>query len=148
MAQKKVYTESNGRQFTVDHYVYAVEIGSLAPGATLTGSINIEANSNFVWVKSSFVTYVNSGAVNADELAMNIPRINVSINDSGSGLNLQNIPTDLSAIAGQKGLPLVLPQEREFSANSNVQFSFTSYDAALTYSNTKLHLIGYKKFYL
>lgn len=145
---KKVYTDTDGRRFNVDHYIYAVEIGSLAPGATLTANINIEANSNFVWVKSSFNTYVNSGSVNVDELAMQLPRIDVSITDSGSGLNLQNIPTDLSSVAGQKGLPLVLPQEREFNANSNVQFTFTSYDAVSTYLRTKLHLIGYKKFYL
>ena len=142
---RKVFTETdssgNTRRFTVDHYIYTAEIATLAPGATLTTNIQVEANSNFVWVKSSFAALTGGALTDA-------PQVKNAIIDSGSGLNLQNIPVDLTALAGQRGLPLVLPQEREFNANSNVQFTFQNYSAATTYDRVSLALIGYKKFYL
>lgn len=142
---KKIYTEmdanGNQRRFTVDHYIYSAEVVNIAAGATLTSNIQIEANSNFVWVKSSF-------AASASGALTDSPLVKMQIVDSGSGLNLQNIPTELTSLAGSRGLPLVLPQEREFNANSNVQFVFNNYSGAVTYEHVTIALIGYKKFYL
>lgn len=142
----EIFTDSNGRKFFKDFFFYRARIDSLASGASSTVVVSIEANSDFVWLKSSYNCSIAGAAYT--ESSRPIPLIDVTITDSGSGRNLQSSAIPLSSIAGHEGLPFNLPVPRIFQRNSNVTFTFTNNDAAVTYVNTTLTLAGYKKFYL
>jgi hypothetical protein len=139
-------TDEKGRRFIPDHFIYVVRVSALAAGASASASINIEANSDFVWVKTCYNADVAGAAQNED--SRTIPLVRASITDSGSGVNLQNSPVPVSAMAGHEGLPQVLSQPRTFSANSNVSFTFSNYSAATTYANLEVSLIGYRKLFM
>lgn len=132
------------RRFILDHFVYNAEVPSLAPGATVSISIPIEADSMFTAVKMSYMSDI-AAAAQTDGTRV-IPLIRVGIQDSGSGRNLQNTSVPINSIAGNGGLPMVLPVPREFLASSNITITFTNYSAATTYTNTLLSLIGFKSF--
>jgi len=126
-----------------DHYVYTVMATGLAAGAAQTQTVNVEANSDFTLVKIAQFSDIAQAAQEFDTQV--IPLITLSIQDSGSGLNLQNDPVALGSIAGNGYLPFILPVPRLFAARSTISFTFTNFSAATTY-NTRLALIGYKTF--
>lgn len=141
----ELFADKHG-QYYKDFYFYKAIVSSLAASASATTIINIEANSDFIWLKSSYVADIAGAAqTEADRV---IPLVRVSITDSGSGRQLQNLPIPVPSMAGHEGLPLNLPVPREFQRNSNISFTFSNYSAATTYANVELTLIGYKKFYL
>lgn len=141
-----IQTDEKGRRFVPDHFAYVVRVSALAAGASASASINIEANSDFVWMKTAYNADV-AGATQTEDSRV-IPLVRMSITDSGSGVNLQNAPVPVSAIAGHEGLPQVLSQPRAFAANSNVSFTFSNYSAATTYANLEVTLIGYRKLFM
>jgi hypothetical protein len=134
----------DGRKFVLDHFIYNVPLASLAPGASETISIPVQADSLFTLVKVSFFAAL-AGAAQTDDSRV-IPLINVSITDSGSGQNLQNAPTPMNCLAGSEGLPMVWPIPREFAASSTIQVTFTNFSATSTYTTVTLALIGFKSF--
>lgn len=141
-----VQVDRDGRRFIADHFIYKVAIATLAAAASATGQIVIEANSDFVWLKTAYVVDI-AGAAQSDSSRV-IPLVRVLITDSGSGKNLQNLPIPISAMAGHEGLPQNLAFGRTFSASSSISFTFNNYSAATTYANLELSLIGYRKFYV
>lgn len=142
----QVMTDSNGRKYIPDHFIYSAVVQGLAAGASASALINIEANSDFVWLKSAYFAEIAGGA-QTDSTRV-IPLVKVAITDSGSGVNLQNIPVSISSLAGHEGLPLNLSQPRTFSANSNISLTFSNYSAATTYANVELNFIGYRKLFI
>ena len=144
--QHKVLTDENGRKYVPDHFIYKAVVSALAAAGSSTAQIAIEANSDFVWLKTAYFADI-AGAAQTEETRV-IPLVRVAITDSGSGVNLQNLPIPVPAMAGHEGLPLAMSQARIFSANSNISITFTNYSAATTYANVELMFIGYRKFYL
>lgn len=142
----QVQTDENGRRFIPDHFTYTAVVQGIAAGASASALINIEANSDFVWLKTAYMADV-AGAAQTDSSRV-IPLVKVAITDSGSGVNLQNVPVDVSTIAGHEGLPLNLAQPRVFSANSNISLTFSNYSAATTYGNVAISFIGYRKLFI
>ena len=134
----------DGRKFVQDDFIYGVNVASLAAAASVTQNISIEADSNFLVVKASYFASI-AGAAVTDSTRV-IPLVSVSITDSGSGRNLQNIPIQISSLAGNDGLPMVWAIPREFKASSNISVTFTNTSAATTYTNLSLALIGVKQF--
>lgn len=141
----KVLTDESGQRYVPDHFIYKAVVTSLAASASLTAQIAIEANSDFVWLKTAYVADI-AGAAQTDSTRV-IPLVRVAITDSGSGANLQNLPIPIGAMGGNGGLPLAMSQPRVFSANSNISITFTNYSAATTYANVELMFIGYRKFF-
>ena len=133
-------------EYLPDHFIYTVSVSGLAAGASASKIIQIEANSDFVWLKSAYTADI-AGNPQTDSGRI-IPLVNVSMTDSGSGKQLQNAPVSISALAGHEGLPLNIAQPRVFSANSNISFNFTNTSAGTTYGTVQLCLMGYRKFYL
>lgn len=142
----KVYTDNAGQKHIKDFYAYNANLDSLAPGATATDVINIEADSDFIAVKTTYHCDIAGAAQTEDSRP--VPLIDILITDSGSGRNLLDQFTPIDNIAGRGQLPFVLPVPRRFSANSSINISFKSNDVAATYSNVKLTFIGYKIFRL
>ncbi len=146
MAIFNVKTDADGRRYTEDHFIYIAKVATLANGASLTAQVAIEASSDFVWLKTAYFADIAGGA-QTDSTRV-IPLVDVTITDSGSSRNLQNLPVPISSLAGHEGLPQNLSIGRTFAANSNVTFTMTNTSAGTTYANVKLALIGYRKFYL
>ena len=144
----KTTYDSNGqpRQIPVMRDLYTYTAGFtgasvLAAGASLTDIINFESDSDFIWTKSTFVAYDAAVTSNGNK---NVA-ITVSINDSGTGRNLQQEPTPITSMAGTGSLPFILPQARTIKGNSTVQFVFTNFSAADTYQYCYLTLHGFKE---
>lgn len=143
----QIKTAENGQKYVNDHYIYVAEITStLNAGAQQTVTINIEADSNFTWVKSAvFASLAGAAQTQATQV---LPQVEVQIQDSGSGRLLQNLPVPVSSMAGNGQLPFVLPVPRLFKARSTISFTFTNNSAAENYSVFALSLIGFKTFFL
>lgn len=134
----------SGNNRVKDFFIYRSGVASLAAGASLTDAINIQADAPFIWVKTSYFVDLDGTAIT--ENTRQIPLVNLSIQDSGSGRNLQNNPVPLDAIAGRGALPFVLPQPRIFKANSTIQLTYTNFSTATSYANIYVAMIGYKSF--
>lgn len=139
-------TDADGRVFMPDHFIYTARVSNVAAGTSVSALINIEANSDFVWLKTAYMADI-AGAAQTDSSRV-LPLVRVSITDSGSGVNLQNLPVAISTLAGHEGLPLNLSQPRVFSANSNISLTFSNYSDSTTYANVDISFIGYRKLYL
>lgn len=134
----------NNRGIETDFYTYSFNVSSIAPAATALDSISIQANASFVVVKSTY--WVDNAAASQTESTRLIPLVTVALTDSGSGRNLQNAAVPLPNIAGTAELPFVWPQQRLLMASSTVTAQFVNFDAAVTYTNLYLTLIGFQVF--
>lgn len=142
--QQNVFFDKNGDAWVQDYYCYVASAATLAFGTSVTVTLNVEADSNFILTKMAYACDL-AGAAQTDSTRI-IPLINASIVDSGSGRNLQNLPVPIGVLGGHDGLPFVLPVAREFKPSSSIAVTFANYSAATTYNNVKLMLFGYKKF--
>lgn len=131
-------------KFWQDYFTYVALCPSVIAAASFTANINIEADSTFTVVKTAYFADI-TGAAQTDSTRV-VPLINISISDSGSGRNLQNIPVPIDCIAGRGELPYVWPVPREFKPSSNISVTFQNYSAATTYENVKFCMLGFKRF--
>lgn len=135
----------NNQQVIKDFYVYEEDFSALASGATALGSINIQADSDFVVQKLTYFADI-AAAVQTSNTRV-IPLVTVQITDSGSGRNLMEAPLPISNIMGTGELPFILPQPKLFLARTTITVSVTNFSASTTY-NLRLSLTGYKVFRL
>lgn len=143
----QIKTDANGQKYVNDHYIYVAQIAStLNAGSQQTVTVNIEADSNFTWVKSAVFASLAGAAQTAASLV--IPDVTLQIQDSGSGRLLQNVAVPITSMAGNGQLPFVLPVPRLFKARSTISFTFANRSAAENYTALALSLIGYKTFFL
>lgn len=128
LAQKDPY-------FARDFFTYEVDFTSvLAASASTTGSFTIQADSDFLWNKATFVqTGTSIGA-------------SILIQDTGSGRNLMNQAVPVANIFGTGTLPFILPRQRIFVARAVVNITVTNLDAANTITSLRLSFIGEKGF--
>ena len=124
-----------------DFYTYEAEALALAAGASLNDVINIEADSNFILQKLSYIADIAAAAFT--DSTRPIPLVNVQLIDTGSGRQLMQNPIPIPSMFGTGQLPFILPNPRLFMRNSTIQIAFTNFDAAVTY-NIRLAFIGYK----
>lgn len=135
--------EANGQVF-FDYFIYNAKVASLAPGAQAVATVQIQADSTFIWDKSAIFAALAGAAQTKDSQVL--PQIDVTIQDSGSGRLLQDTPVQVSSVCGDGELPFVLSQPRLFSPNSTITVTLTNTSAAETYTNIQLSLIGRKVF--
>ncbi|MES9859177.1 MAG: hypothetical protein ABW166_21705 [Sedimenticola sp.] len=128
-----------------DFYVYQEDFLALASGGSATGSINIQADSDFVVQKLNYFADI-AVAAQTDSSRI-IPLVTVQITDSGSGRNLMEAPLPIPSMFGTGELPFILPQPKLFLARSTITLSVTNFSASTTY-NLRLSLLGYKVFRL
>lgn len=132
------------QQYTDDWYTYAVAVGSLAAGVSGAVNLQIQQDSEFELVKLTASGNLHGAA--APFTNGQIVEVNMSITDNGSGRILMNAPIPLADIAGNGGLPFILPVSRIFKPNSTILFNFQNYSAANTYDNIFVALLGRKIF--
>lgn len=132
----------NNPDLTRSFYSYTLSIPSLAAGATATDVVNIENDSQFVWIKSTYFADIAGGA--QTENTRVIPLINMQITDSGSARQFFDEAQPINSIAGQGAIPFILPAPFIFNNNANINASFTNFSNATTYINIKLTLHGFR----
>ncbi len=144
MQQQKLTVQEikNGKGLQKSFYIYTLSLASLAAGATNSDLVNIENDSQFVWIKTSIFADI-AGAVQTDESRV-LPLINVQLTDTGSARQFFDEPQPVGNFAGSGQLPQILPAPFIFSNNANINASFTNFSNATTYANIKLSLIGFR----
>lgn len=135
--------QPNQRPLDKDFYIYSTyEAGAIAPGGNFTNNIDIDADSTFVWQKlTAFADIAAAGQTDSTRV---LPLISIQFIDTGSGRQVFNREIPIPALCGYGGLPFVLHNPRRFASNSTIVITGTNYDAANSYSNIYILLIGYK----
>lgn len=126
-----------------DFYVYQEDFLALADSTSATGSINIQADSDFILQKMTYFADI-AVAIQTDSTRV-VPLITLQIVDAGSGRNLLEAPAPISSLFGEGDLPFILPTPRVFFARSNVELTVANFSAGTTY-NLRLSFIGYKAY--
>lgn len=130
-------------QFIEDYFIYQLDFTALAGGTTGNGSIQIQADSDFKWIKSTHESNI-ANAIQTDSSRV-IPLVTVNITDTGSGRQLMSAPVPIENIYGTGPLPFLLPVPRIFRARSTIAVTVSNFTAATTY-NIRLSFIGTKLF--
>lgn len=126
-----------------DFYVYQESFSSIANGASATGNINIQADSDFQLQKLTYMASI-SNATQTDSSRV-VPLITIQITDSGSGRNLFEEALPVPALFGTGQLPFILPTPKIFQARSTITLNVANYSSGSTY-RLDLSFIGYKIF--
>lgn len=135
---------TNQKRIKKDFYTYGKSFGTIAVGATESENIAIETDANFIITKIAASATI-AGAAQTLQTRV-IPLLRLSINDTGSGRNLQNTPIPLDLLSGDGSLPFVLPIQRKFQANATINLTLTNFSAATEYADVFIALLGYKIF--
>lgn len=126
-----------------DFYVYETDFAAIAAGATVTNTINIQADADFVVQKLTY--FADLAAAAQTDSGRVIPLVSVLITDTGSGRQLMSSAVPVPNIFGTGEIPYILTQPKIFAARSNIQIQVSNFSAATAY-NLKLSLIGVKQF--
>lgn len=130
-------------QIIEDYFVYQLDFTALTGGTTANSSIQIQADSDFKWVKSSYHANIANGTQTDSSRVIALATINIT--DTGSGRQLMSAPVPIEDIFGTGLLPYILPVPRIFRARSTISVSLANFTAATTY-NIRLSFIGTKLF--
>lgn len=125
-----------------DFFIYQLNFGSLAAGASLTGNFTIDADSDFRLEKLTYFSEIAGGA-QTDSTRV-IPLVTALITDSGSGRQLSNIAVPISNVFGTGEIPFILGTPRILAARSNITVTIANFSASTTYSSIRLSFIGTK----
>ena len=125
-------------------FTYQVVITALAPSASSTSSFTIDGDSDFFWSKMTAWAMVDDDGT--DSGSIEVPAVTVLITNTTSGRNYSNAPVPLYSIAGNAGLPFILPIETFYAAKSTISIQFQNVSDNKTYSDVYLSFHGIKAF--
>ena len=127
-----------------DLFFYNFYFPSLANGSTLTDSITIQADSDFVLRKITYFADIAGAA--QTESGRIVALVNCNLTDNASGRSLMSEAVPLDAIAGEGKLPSIIPLEgRLFKSKSTVTMDLNNFSSSTTYK-IRVVLAGYKVF--
>jgi len=124
-----------------EFYTYAINFSSLGAGSAQSGTVNIEADSDFEIQKLTYMVDIAGGSVTASSRI--IPLVDVTVTDQSSGRQLTNIAVPVTNIFGTGELPFILPTTKILAARAALGISVTNVSAGSTY-NIKLAFVGRK----
>lgn len=125
-----------------DYFVYNAKVPTISAGETKEVSINIEADSSFIWLKTTFE--VTNGLSYTPETRI-IPTVQVQFRDTGSGRLLFQEPAPIDSIAGCARLPYILPMERVYDPKATINVTFINVNSSDAYTDLVISLHGYKQ---
>ncbi|MGH7261286.1 MAG: hypothetical protein ACREI9_11460 [Nitrospiraceae bacterium] len=123
-----------------DFFVYSWEATIPALSASVPISVTILADSNFYAVKGIGSIFANVAA----RTPVDFQDIVVTVNDSGSGRNLQDKPVSLRHFFGHPQEPLFFEPYKLFVANSTVSVTFSNLSNADAI--VRASMVGYKAY--
>lgn len=106
------------RVIAEDFYSYGIQFQNFASGDTLTGFIQVEADSDFLIQKLAYFSNFNDEQVTV--FSQDVPLATILIVDTGSGRQIMNIPIPIGALFGDGRLPYILPTPKLFTKNSRI----------------------------
>lgn len=132
-------------------FVYSTPLlASLAAAATSTSNnIQFDANSVFVWLRSTFSAGLETESefVTPTYSSIPMPQLLVNIQDTGKGASFMNTPPLIWNIASNvPGLPYVCPCPSLIAANSTWSWTFNNIAGDDTYYNIQFNLHGIRVF--
>ncbi len=127
---------------TKKYFTYQA-VGAVGAGGAQTFNINFEADSSFIWLKT---TLVASRDLELETQTVIVPAATIFIRDSGSGFNLMHEPIDINSLAGTAELPYMLPIGYEIQPKSNITFDIENLDPAVSYNRLGVVLHGFKAY--
>lgn len=115
--------------------------------ATPQSTLQIDYGVDFYWTASTLQGDVTSAGSNAQtESSIQIPMVNVHVQDGASGKNLENIVLPSMSECGAGERPYVLLQPRVIRGGTILVFVWRAIVAAnVTYNNLYLVLHGYTR---
>lgn len=126
-------------------YSYTAAFGVLAPAATLTVNITIDAAAPFLIVNQTYhATTADAVLTNATR---NYPNVSVLLTDTGSNRQMMDVAVPIPNIFGDGQFPYILPEPKLMAANSVLSCQITSFEAAVN-QNIDLTFSGYKLYSL
>jgi hypothetical protein len=132
------------RVIAEDFYTYNIQFEDLAAGATGTGFIQIEADSDFLIQKLAYASFVDGDPVQIE--TQDIPLCTILIVDTGSGRQIMNAPVPVTALFGDGRLPYILPTPKLFVKNSRINITLFNFSTATTYADIWINFEGKKIF--
>ena len=143
-ANQIAQTPSARRPLDLDDYTYATIPVSIAAGASVSTSIQIEADSNFEILKR--MIFGSWSAVESSAVPLTYGTLlTVQMTDTGSGRNLFNTPVIAANAFGTAQFPFVMQQTKIFSARSVIAFTLSNL-SGVDYHNVQLAFSGRKIF--
>lgn len=131
-------------QFWQIPFVYEMDFANLVHQTTQNGNIQIQADSDFKWIKGTTFSDL-AGAAQLSGTRV-VPLATLQIQDSGTGRSIFQNPIQVSSFFGSGELPFIMPVPYIFKQRSTLQFTIANYSAATDYANVRLSLIGVKIF--
>lgn len=127
-------------------FVYTTgRLAAIATGATVNTSIIIQADADFAVEKLTYSADVAGATQNNS--TRTVPQVTVLLTASSSGAQMMNNPAPISGVFGTGDLPMILPYPYILNANSQLQITLVSFEAAVTPLLT-LNFIGRKLYRL
>lgn len=122
---------------------YATRVQNLANGGRPQSTLQIDQAVDFYWIATTLQADV-AGAAQTESSQL-IPTVHVTVQDSASQKNLQNIRLPVTSFAGPGERPYRLVEPRMILANSTLVFLWRSFDTTNTYANVYLVLHGWTR---
>jgi len=129
-----------------DWFSYPLTFGTLAPAASLTQTIQIDASADFYLTQIEQVTMVSGTTTVPTSGTENLPLVTLLLNDGGSNRNLMQAGVLIPHITGDGRWPHYLRHPRLFARNSTITVTITSVDGTNTYSAIYLNFEGFKTY--
>jgi hypothetical protein len=128
-----------------DFFTYSTgRLATLAAAGISNNFLNIQADADFIVEKLTFAADTAGAALTFNTYPA--PNVLVLLTSTGSGQQLMSSPVPLASMFGHGWLPFILPMPRVLPANSQLQITLTSFEAAVSWFLT-LNFIG-RKLYL
>lgn len=113
---------------------------------TIQLQIPIQSDSDFELQEIVQATDNGAGAVQTASTRI-VPLVTITIQQSGSGIDIMPNPVPLSALSGDGSLPFILPESKIWTANSSMLVTLTRYAVAGTNYDIRLAFVGRKLFF-
>ena len=134
--------QGGGGAMFEDFYVYQASFLPLTASGTGTDNINIQADSDFVVQKMTYVATI-SNAIQTDSSRV-LPLVTIQVTDSGSGRDMFAEAVPVTAIMGDGNLPFILPKPKLYASRSSIIVNVSNLTS--TAYNLYIAFIGYKVF--
>lgn len=129
-----------------DWFSYPLVFGALAPLASLTQTIQIDASADFYLTQIEQITTLGGTTAAPTEGTAILPLATMLINDGGSNRNLMQNGVLIPSLTGSGRWPHYLRHPRMFARNSTITVTIVSVDATNTYSALFINFEGFKTY--
>lgn len=139
----KFSPQMNWAKLYPEFFIYELDFGALADGASSTLSLNIQADASFL-ITDIAGTIFDANTQTASQGIIQVQNAAILITDSGSGKNLMNAAVPFHHLFGQGGQNrFTLPVPRIVQNNATISVTLTNNNGA-AFAGAKISFLGAK----